>query len=248
MWHDMEMNFNPGDGLFNNSDRLIGSVVGNQLHSHEYSKSLEHTIGKVICSEPLDIPRKSVICSVEDADLDGNRSDCEDSSCGSSMVMEGDTETAEDSAVILNEFEPQNEPAADPSQIECVLTDTSGDENSDCEEQVHLDGTNQFISSDHPRRTSCFMCTYVVIDGEDSRDLVKHLQSTHKFAVYKLKNMTVTKQEMKSEDNILMDPEMGFSCCKTRGGCGAVFISKQALLSHHVCSRTAGSPCWVSNV
>lgn len=248
MWHDMEMNFNPGDGLFNNSDRLIGSVVGNQVHSHEYSKSLEHTIGKVICSEPLDIPRKSVICSVEDADLDGNRSDCEDSSCGSSMVMEGDTETAEDSAVILNEFEPQNEPAADPSQIECVLTDTSGDENSDCEEQAHLDGTNEFISSDHPRRTSCFMCTYVVIDGEDSRDLVKHLQSTHKFAVYKLKNMTVTKQEMKSEDNILMDPEMGFSCCKTRGGCGAVFISKQALLSHHVCSRTAGSPCWVSNV
>lgn len=196
----------------------------------------------------IEIPqRKSVICSVKDfVDVAPSRdvSDAEESSGGSSLVLEEDSD---DPSKDINFVDNNDcEPSADPSEIECVLTDTSGDESSegcDSEDEKNLDCD----SKSRMDQLLCSLCEYVVLDGEGRRELLKHLQGSHKFAVRGLghteaKVLTTSTNDTAPEPT---RPKKDFICSKSQGGCGSIFFSRKGLLSHHTRSKSAGSSCWV---
>ena len=193
--------------------------------------------------------RKSVICSIKDfvnvAPL-RDESDAGDSSAGSSLVMEGDSDDPSKEVGFLDTL--SHEPSADPSEIECVITDTSGDESDDVDESDSDDEKNaKSDSKSGMDQLSCSVCEYVVMDGDRRKELLKHMQASHKFSVRgsghsNVKDATSATNNTSKEKN---RQKKDYICSKTHGGCGSLFFSQKGLLAHHIRSKSAGSSCWV---
>lgn len=194
------------------------------------------------------LQRKSVICSVNYAISMGDVSDGDESSHGSSLVFEEDSDIGDDLKQGSLD-QPDCIPSADPSEIECIITDTSGDESSDpedCNSEEAIDKSR--------KQLSCSLCTVVISDVQDSPSaLLEHLQDVHKFAVRRTVNhVPSSKSENDSLEMVIKEKgdtrqKKTFTCSKTSGGCGSVFFSKQNLHLHLARSKTAGGSCWLTS-
>ena len=192
--------------------------------------------------------RKSVICSVKDVvgvKFMGDTSEAEESSEGSLLVFE-ETSDLEVESSKQSDYPTDCQPSVDPSEIECVVTDTSGDESSETEASGSCDEKST-VRQD--KQLLCTLCKYIVLDGKGPKELSKHLQSSHKFAVREAcsigaedKKSSTTNHDSKE----LTARKKGYICTKNRGGCGSVFFSKQGLQSHHARSKSAGGLCWMA--
>ncbi|XP_034236771.1 oocyte zinc finger protein XlCOF7.1-like [Thrips palmi] len=201
---------------------------------------------------PTESHRKSVICSieqVEEKEISGE----EDSSGGSSLFLDEDSDDVDDTAQPLTEEQSEWELSANPSEIECVVTDTSGDDDSDFEEVDSVDKKlNVLHRRDKEKQLSCGLCHYQALEPEGRNGLLKHLQTSHKFLVRGLAEASAVPQQ---ECDFSLDDFHGkelktkrkvFTCFKNRGGCGAAFYSKQGLIAHHIQAKSEGSTCWHS--
>lgn len=231
------------------TERKFGTEDLPQMSVEPNVNQKEEKIRSIESLEPSQ--RKSVICSIEQV-IRKEISDCEDSSGGSSLVLDDDSDVADDNSLSLTEDHFKCEPSADPSEIECVVTDTSGDENSDFEEIDSVDNKlNTLYSKAEEKQLSCSLCDYEALESEGLNDLLKHLHTFHKFLVRGLSNASATSREeldSGSDDfsgKNLQKRKKVFICVKNSGGCGAVFFSKQGLVSHHSQAKAAGSSCWV---
>jgi len=174
------------------------------------------------------------------------------------------------------------EPSADPAEVECVVTDTSDDEDLTEIDSWNPDGqcavrqqravtvkrerddeslaVNDLGSRSQPQlaKVHCELCDSIFGSQECPKELLKHMQSVHKFAVRGLDQDAGTTESSERASSPVtsssgpeaaagapLGPRKAYNCDKERGGCGAVFFSRQGLSSHHARSQSAGGTCWV---